>query len=115
MDADIAAALGKIKAGPISKLTKPDLLIIAASLSIPISISGPDKQNVNEIKIILKQALAAPNLAFSEAYQKFIVYPRGHHAPSATSADKATQDNLQAKSGAVPAAGSVFFCSASSY
>ncbi|KAJ7795375.1 hypothetical protein B0H13DRAFT_2393065 [Mycena leptocephala] len=46
-----------------------------------------------------------PELAHAEAYQKFIVYPRGKHAPVKTSLDKRLEDDLLGKSDAVPASG----------
>ncbi|KAJ7447895.1 hypothetical protein B0H11DRAFT_2334019 [Mycena galericulata] len=106
--ADISAAvaaLADMKAGPIRNLRRADLIVIATSLGIPISSSGPNKQNVNEIKIILNKAMEDPSLAFAEAYQKFLVYPRGNPAAPKTSAEKAKQDTSEAKSQVVPAAG----------
>jgi hypothetical protein len=105
MDPATIAALAQLKPGPINNLVRKDLLVVASALGIPISSSGPNRQNVDNIKAILNKALANPDLAHAEAYQKFIVYPRGKHAPVKTSLDKRLEDDLLGKSDVVPTSG----------
>ena len=102
---DLAARLDAIPAGKINNLTRQPLLVIAEVLEIPIVLTGPGKQGVPDIKIILNEALKKPDLAFREELQKFIVYPRGVAVAAKNSADKTFDDALQNKSDKGPATG----------
>ncbi|KAJ7669427.1 hypothetical protein DFH06DRAFT_1375769 [Mycena polygramma] len=99
MDPDVAALLAQIKAGPISKLTKPHLLIVAKALGIEVRTQGPDKIGVPDIKILINEALKAPEYAQREEFQKFVIYPRGSGSAATVknSVDKAAADALLSK------------------
>ncbi|KAJ7024732.1 hypothetical protein C8F04DRAFT_1301696 [Mycena alexandri] len=94
MDNNTANELAAVKGGPINSLKEPALLVVAKALRIEIKTSGPDKQLIPEIKVVLNAALRNPAFAQREDLQKFIIYPRGIAVAVKNSADKVSEDGV---------------------
>ncbi|KAJ7457311.1 hypothetical protein FB451DRAFT_1564189 [Mycena latifolia] len=105
MTPELRAQLDEIKPGPVNKLNRPSLLIVAEALELAFVAKGPDKTQVKDLKWMIAEAIKAPKFLFREEFQKFVVYTRAESAAPKTSADKAKQDNLQGKSDAGPPGG----------
>lgn len=106
MNEDLATRLANVPGGPISKLTKEPLLVIAEALGLKIETKGPNKSNVADIKALVKTALEAPGMSESKEFHKFIVYPRGSSTTTTkNSVDKTNEDGLQNKVASGPATG----------